>query len=72
MDIGAPSGRLIGGRCIVVLFGISTVCTEINITLLQRGWVITNVGYSISVIGFCYLKCSAFFCHFELPIVTHE
>ena len=52
MDIDVPSGRVIGGRCIVVLFEISTVCTEINITLLQRGWVITNVGYSISVIGF--------------------
>ena len=30
MDIGMPSGRLIGGRCIVVLFEISTVCVEIK------------------------------------------
>ena len=72
MDIGVPSGRLIGGRCVVVLFEKSTVCTEINITLLQRGWVIINDGYSISVIGFCYLNCSVFFCHFELPIVMQE
>ena len=44
MDIGAPSGRLIGGRCFVVLFEISTVCAEVNITLLQRSWVITEVS----------------------------
>ena len=31
MDIGAPSDRVIGGRCIVVLFEISTVCVEIKV-----------------------------------------
>lgn len=72
IDKNEPSGRVIGGRCVVVLFEISTVCAEIIITLFQRCWVITDVGYSISGIGFSYLKCSDFFCHFELPIVMQE
>ena len=51
MDIGVPSGRLIGGRCVVVLFEISTVCTEINITLLQRGWVTSLLSLDNSIPG---------------------
>ena len=51
MDIDVPSGRLIGGRCIVVLFEKSTVCTKINITLLQKGWVTSLLSLDNSILG---------------------
>ena len=49
MDIGVSSGRVIGGRCIEVLFEKSTVCTKINITLLQRGWVTSLLSLDNSI-----------------------